>query len=142
MAKRPAKKAARRKVRARPKSKTAHAADAGLRDRRGQTISEVTAADLKNRTGGVLNQVLTHGTLAITRHHVPHAVLVSVPEYLALLQRAPDPIKTLKKEFDALIAKMQTPKAQAAVRAVGTATTAQLGAAARTYHLQEGKRRR
>lgn len=76
-------------------------------------LVEVTAADLKNQTGSVLNKVLTHGTLAITRHHVPHAVLVSVPEYLALLQRAPDPIKTLKKEFDVLMAKMQTPSLKA-----------------------------
>lgn len=141
MTKRPAKKSARPKLRARSKSKTPPAADADLRDRRGQVVVEVTAADLKNRTGSILNQVLTHGTLAITRHHVPHAVLVSVPEYLALLQRAPDPVKTLKKEFDALVAKMQTPKARAAARAVGTATPAQLAAAART-RLQEGKRGR
>ena len=78
--------------------------------RRGLPVEAVPAAELKNRLGSVLRKALTDGVVAITRHHETYVMLLSVEEYRTLLSYAPPALKTLEKEFDALLKKMQSKK--------------------------------
>ena len=74
--------------------------------------------------------IVQQGMVAITKRDKARAVLLSMEEYQALLERSPDPLKILTAEFDALVARMQTPVAKAAGRALFKATPAELGKAA------------
>ena len=66
----------------------------------------------------------------ITRHSQPVAVLLSVDAYQRLVDAVPDPLASLRQEFDQLLAAMRTPGAKDGVDALFAATPAQLGAAA------------
>lgn len=101
-----------------------------VRNFRGQPAASFSATEAKNTFGTVLETALNKGMVAITKQDKTRAVLLSMEEYQALLERAPDPLKTLSAEFDALEARMQTPKAKAAGKALFKATPAELGRAA------------
>jgi prevent-host-death family protein len=90
----------------------------------------VTAAQLRNRAGEVLERVMTQGSVTITRHRRPSAVMLSIDVYESLLQSAQSPLNTLTTEFDALVEQMQTGKAKQAARALFTATPTEFGKAA------------
>ncbi|MHB1765560.1 MAG: type II toxin-antitoxin system Phd/YefM family antitoxin [Gammaproteobacteria bacterium] len=92
-------------------------------------MESFSATDAKNAFGAVLEKALTKGMATITKRGKARAVLLSVEEYQALLERVPDPLKTLSSEFDALVARMQTPKAKAAGKALFKASPAELGKA-------------
>jgi hypothetical protein len=47
-----------------------------------------------------------------------------------MVEAVPDPLASLRQEFDQLLAAMQTPKAKAGVDALFAATPTELGAAA------------
>lgn len=101
-----------------------------VRDRRGQVVPSVTAAELKNRTGAVLAGALSHGTVAIHRHGKIHALLLSFDEYQALLKHAPAPAKTLEKEFEKLLAKMRSRRGVQAALSLFNTTPEDLGQSA------------
>ncbi len=101
-----------------------------VRNSRGQAVESFTATDAKNSFGTVLERVLSKGMVAITKRDKAWAVVISVEEYQALLERVPDPLNTLSGEFDELVARMQTPKARAAGKALFKALPADLGKAA------------
>ena len=101
-----------------------------VRNSRGQAVESVSATTAKNAFGSVLERALTKGMVAITKRDKARAVLLSVEEYEALLERAPDPLKTLSADFDALVERMQLPKAKAAGKALFKATPSELGKAA------------
>jgi antitoxin Phd len=103
-------------------------------------LESISATEAKNNFGSVLDRVLARGRLAITKHDEVRAVVLSLPEYQALLNKQREPLVTLSDEFEALLEGMQTPRARAAGRALFDATPAQLGRAAQLG--RTGARRR
>jgi antitoxin Phd len=103
-----------------------------VRNSRGQLVEveSFTATAAKNSFGAVLQKAIAKGIVAITQRDKSHAVLLSIAEYEALLARLPDPLKELHDEFDALVARLQTPRTRAAGQALFKATPAALGKAA------------
>ena len=90
----------------------------------------MTATDAKKAFGRVLETVLRGGVVLITKHDAPKAVLISVDEFDALSHASEARLDTLSREFDALLARMQTPKARARMKGAFDASPRQLGKAA------------
>lgn len=105
---------------------------AAFRNRRGERVeaSSFTATGAKNKFGRVLEMVIQGGVVVITKHDAPKAVLLPVDEYNALARPTESKLDTLSSEFDALLARMQTPKARAGMKAAFDASPKQLGRAA------------
>lgn len=108
-----------------------------LRNRRGEPIqtSSFTATEAKNEFGRVLETAIRGGVVVITKHEAPKAVLVALDEFKALVGARRNRLDTLHDEFDALLARMQTPEARSGMKAAFEATPVQLGrAAAKAAH--------
>jgi antitoxin Phd len=105
---------------------------AAFRNRRGERVDapSFTATNAKKDFGRVLEMVNQGGVVVITKHDSPKAVLLSVDEFNALAQATEHNLDTLTSEFDALLARMQTPKARAGMKAAFEASPKQLGRAA------------
>jgi antitoxin Phd len=103
-----------------------------FRNRRGERIepAAVTATDAKKQFARILESVLQGGAVVITKHDAPKAILLSVDEFSALTKSADSALDTLTAEFDALYARMQTPRARAAMQAAFAAPPPALGRAA------------
>ncbi|HKC10286.1 MAG TPA: type II toxin-antitoxin system Phd/YefM family antitoxin [Methylomirabilota bacterium] len=110
-----------------------------FRNRRGEQVEPraFSASDAKNQFGRVLETVLSDGVVVITKHDAVKAVLVSAEEFAALMAAREPALDTLSREFDRLLARMQTPKSRAGMKTAFEATPTQLGQAA-----VEGARRR
>ena len=103
------------------------------RNREGNLIDvpTVTASELKNAFGTVFERTLAGGAVAITKHAQTKAVLLSYAEFEALTKARTASLDDLGKQFDdAMLARMQTPKAKKAMAAAFSATPAKLGGAA------------
>jgi len=102
-----------------------------FRNRLGELVDvpSVAATRLKNEFGAVLEQA-ARGAVAITRHDAPKAVLVSYEEFQALVNARAQSLGELDAEFDALLERMQSPKAKQGVEAAFRASGAELGRAA------------
>jgi prevent-host-death family protein len=96
-------------------------------NRRGEAPAKISATEAKNKLGEVLDSVLQSGMVMITKHDTPKAVLLSMEEFAALSQATRSRLDTLNDEFDALLARMQTPKARAGRKAAFSASPKQLG---------------
>jgi len=72
-----------------------------------EDVEAVSATTVKNSFGDVLEKTLERGVVAITRHDKARAIMLSVPEYEALVKRAGDPLERLRGHFDELVARMQ-----------------------------------
>lgn len=92
--------------------------------------ASISATDAKNEFGRILEKVIQGGTVVITKHDAPKAVLISVDEFDALARANQVKLNTLSGEFDALLARMQTPAARAGMQAAFEASPKQLGKAA------------
>ncbi|MGH9788439.1 MAG: type II toxin-antitoxin system prevent-host-death family antitoxin [Candidatus Acidiferrales bacterium] len=105
---------------------------ASFRDRRGQRAeaARVSATEAKNEFGRVLESVLRGEFVVITKHADPKAVLMSVDEFNALSYAPTTVLDTLSDEFDALLARLQTPKARRGLKAAFDAAPEDLGRAA------------
>jgi antitoxin Phd len=103
-----------------------------FRNRRGETVdtSSVTATDAKKEFARMLEMVIQGGVVVITKHDAPKAVLLSVDEFNALAHAPSHKLDALSGQFDALLARMQTPKARAGMKAAFAASPKQLGRAA------------
>lgn len=103
-----------------------------FRNSRGELIDipAVAATRLKNAFGAVLDQAVHGGAVAITRHETPRAVLVSYEEFQALIRDRAPSLNDLGAEYDALLSRMQTPKARKGMAAAFDASPAELGRAA------------
>ena len=66
----------------------------------------------------------------ITKHDAPKAVLISLESFNALSRATETRLDTLSREFDALLAKMQTPKVRLGMKTAFAASGKQLGKAA------------
>jgi antitoxin Phd len=93
-------------------------------------VPAVAASDAKNRFGAIVDQAATIGPVAITRHDTTRAVLLSIEEFESLTAERQSSLTRLSAEFDALLAKMQTPAAREGVAQAFAATPAELGKAA------------
>lgn len=102
------------------------------RNRRGEKIEpdSLTATQAKNEFGRLLEKVIEGGLVVITKHDAPKAVLISIEEFNALSRAGELSLNTLSDEFDAVLARMQKPKARAGMKAAFEASPKQLGKAA------------
>lgn len=105
---------------------------ATFRNSRGETLqpSSVTASEAKSEFGRVLDVAIQGGAVVITKHDAPKAVLISVETFNALSSATEARLDTLNREFDALLARMQSPKARRGMKAAFAASGQQLGKAA------------
>ena len=95
-----------------------------------QRQASYTATEAKHEFGRVLEQAIRGTTVVITKHNAPRAVLISMDEFKAL-QDAPElKLNTLTEQFDALLNRMQTPKARRGMSSAFNASPKQLGRAA------------
>jgi prevent-host-death family protein len=103
-----------------------------FRNRLGQLIDMpvVTASRFKSEFGTVFEQAAVGGAVAITKHDTPKAVLLSFEEFQALVATRSQRLDTLGDEFDALLARMQTPAARQGLADAFDASPAELGRAA------------
>ena len=104
-----------------------HSPATSIRNRRGEAVVKISATEAKNKLGEVLDSVMQAGMVLITRHQTPKAVLLSMEEYRALAGASQSKLDVLKGEFDALLERMQTPKARAGMKAAFDASPRQLG---------------
>lgn len=100
-----------------------------LRD--GVASVTITATEAQNEFGRVLEQTTRDQVVVITRHQVPRAVLVSVERYRNLVSAESALLNTLTDEFDAMLARMQTPEVRAGTERGFRATPETMGKAAR-----------
>jgi antitoxin Phd len=89
-----------------------------------------TATQAKNEFGRVLEMVLQGGTVVITKHDAPKAILISVDGFNKLTHATERTLDTLREEFDALLDRMQSPKARKAMNTAFAASPEELGRAA------------
>lgn len=103
-----------------------------FRNARGETVepSSVTASEAKTGFGRVLEQAIHRGAVVITKHDAPRAILISIEDFQSLSRSSEPTLETLTGEFDALLDRMQTPKARAAMKAAFSASGKRLGKAA------------
>ena len=103
-----------------------------FRNSRGNLIDipSVAATKVKNEFGAILDQATHGGAVAITRHDTPKAVLISYDEFQSLVRARSYTLDDLGKEFDALLTRMQTPRARKGMKAAFNASPAELGRAA------------
>jgi prevent-host-death family protein len=111
-----------------------------FRNRRGEAVeaSSVTATDAKKQFGRVLEMVLRGGAVVITKHDAPKAILLSVDEFNALTRTTASTLDSLSADFDAMLARMQTPRARRGMRAAFGASPKALGRAAVTAARKRG----
>ena len=115
------------------------------RNSQGQLVdmSAVAATKVKNEFGSILEQAMHGGAVAITRHELPKAVLLSYEEFVALVKDRAPQLNDLTNEFDALLADMQTAKARQGMAKAFEAPASRLGrvavSAARKAHSSSAK---
>lgn len=102
------------------------------RNSQGQLVdmSTVAATKVKNEFGSILEQAMHGGAIAITRHDLPKAVLLSYEEFVALVKDRAPQLNDLANEFDALLADMQTAKSRQGMADAFEASASRLGRAA------------
>lgn len=90
----------------------------------------VTSTEAQNSFGRVMETVARGSTVFVTRHNAPQAVVISVERYEELTRPGTAELDALTREFDDLLAGMQTPEAGAALRDAFAASPDALGRAA------------
>jgi antitoxin Phd len=94
---------------------------------RANTTLTVTATEAKTRFGPLLETAIRGGSVVITKHDTPKAVLLSMAEFEALGGSRPPDLNALSDEFDSLLARLQTPRARKALKSAFDATPKELG---------------
>jgi antitoxin Phd len=89
-----------------------------------------TATEAKNEFGQILEKAIHGTTVVITKHDRPKAVLISVDQFNALKHAPENSMEELSREFDVLLASMQSDKARAGMKTAFRASPQQLGKAA------------
>lgn len=103
--------------------------------RRGDSpgTTRITATDAKNQMGHVLEMVMQGGVVLITKRETPKAAVIPMAEYEKFSRASEARLSALSGEFDALLARMQTPEARAGMQGAFNATPEQLAKAAVTF---------
>lgn len=102
------------------------------------TALTVTATEAKTRFGPLLETVMRGGTVVITKHDAPKAVLLSMAEFEALGGSRPADLDALSDEFDSLLARLQTPGNRKALKSAFDATPRELGRLAAANQRRRG----
>lgn len=98
----------------------------------------VTATEAKTRFGPLLETAIRGGSVVITKHDAPKAVLLSIAEFEALGgSRQPD-LNALSADFDRLVARLQTPGSRKALKSAFEATPRELDRLAVANHRRRG----
>jgi antitoxin Phd len=105
---------------------------ATFRNSRGVTVepSSVSVSEAKSEFERVLDMAIQDGAVVITKHDAPKAVLISVENFNALSGAVETKLDTLSRDFDVLLARMQTSKSRRGMRAAFVASGKRLGTAA------------
>lgn len=105
---------------------------ATFRNSQGVTLepSSVSASEAKSEFGRVLDMAIQGGAVVITKHDAPRAVLISVENFNALTGAAETKLDTLSRDFDVLLARMQTSTSRRGMQAAFAASGKRLGKAA------------
>jgi antitoxin Phd len=90
----------------------------------------VSATEAQNNFGRVLGKVAEEGVVYITKYDRPQAVVISVDRYESLVGESAPDLEDLTREFDALLARMQSPEAARAVDRLFAMNADELGDAA------------
>src|SRR5262245_6129761 len=103
-----------------------------FRNRLGELVEipEVAATQAKNTFGELLDRVATSGAVAITRHDMPKAVLLSYEEFESLSSARSETLEALSAKFDGLLERMQSPAARQGMEMAFNASPLVLGRAA------------
>jgi antitoxin Phd len=89
-----------------------------------------TATQAKNEFARALEWALQGGSVVITKHDAPKAILISMDEFKKLTHAAEFRLNTLSDEFDAMLDRMHGPKARTAMQSAFSASPKELGKAA------------
>jgi antitoxin Phd len=103
-----------------------------------RTPVKITATDAKNQMGHVLDLVTQGGVVLITKHQTPRAAVIPMAEYERLSRATEAKLRALSGEFDALLARLQTPKARAGMQKAFEASPEQLAKAAVAFARKRG----
>ena len=95
-----------------------------------EAITAFTVTELKERAREVIDLVAERKAIAILRHKVADAVLISASDYVEFVKLKRERLNFLTERYDELIARMQTPQSAAGIDALFAATPEQLGRAA------------
>jgi len=87
---------------------------------------KITATKAKNQMGQMLKTVMQGGVVLITMHETPEAAVIPMAEYEKLTSAAEARLNAMSREFDDLLARMQTPKARAGMRTAFDASPEEL----------------
>ena len=82
---------------------------------------------LAREFGPLLETAIRGGSVVITKHDTPKAVLLSMAEFEALGGSRPPDLNALGDEFNSLLARLQTPRARKALKSAFDATPKELG---------------
>jgi len=94
----------------------------------------------QNEFGRVFDRAMAGTDVAIAKHNVVRAVLISVERYRKLVQHETLDLDTLASRFEQLYASMQQPEVQAATERALRATPAEMGKAAVSRARRSGRR--
>ena len=95
----------------------------------GQVVT-VSSTEAQNGLGELLDRVARGARVVVTRYNRRHAVILSAEEYDTLMADEEVDLSTLEREFDQLVARMQTPEHRDAVDALFQLSGEELGEAA------------
>lgn len=100
------------------------------RSQRTQEDAALSATEAQNNFGRVLSRAASEGTVYITRYDRPTAVVLSIDRYRELAGADAADLDELAREFDEMLARMQTEEVAAGIDALFRMTPDQLGEAA------------
>ena len=101
-----------------------------VRNRAGRAATTVSASEVKQQFGALLELVQRDGAVSVLKHNKVVAIILSPDVHQALSPSPEDSLGALSKEFDAAYARMQQPAMAAAMEKVFAMTPKELGAAA------------
>ncbi|MBM3464256.1 MAG: type II toxin-antitoxin system Phd/YefM family antitoxin [Armatimonadetes bacterium] len=95
-----------------------------------RNVHSISSTRAKNEFGSLLERAMQGQRIVITKHDAPKAVLISYEDFHHLVGDASAQLDTLSAEFDAMLARMQLPRAKAGLRRAFDASPEELGKAA------------
>src|ERR1700722_13429432 len=93
-------------------------------------VESFTITEFKERAREVIDLVADHRAIAILRHKMPDAVLISANDYVEFINLSRERLTFLSERYDQMVALMQPPAAAAGVDALFSASPEELGRAA------------
>jgi antitoxin Phd len=101
-------------------------------------IVRMNASKVKNQMGQVLDRVMQGQVIVITRHETPKAAVIPMAEFEKLTKSSEPQLSVLSREYDEMLARMQTPEARKRMKAAFDASPRALAKAALKYARKRG----